>query len=98
MGVDPSQADAVSSTSSPPPRTPTLPRQQGRADRPGRDRLFLTLIGGGVFANDMGWIYGAIRVRGLRPPRGRAGGGSSPGFSYLQARGHPSATQPELQL
>lgn len=75
MGVDPSQADAVSSTSSPPPRTPTLPRQQGRADRPGRDRLFLTLIGGGVFANDMGWIYDAIRVRGLRPPRGRAGGG-----------------------
>eukprot|EP00667_Euglena_gracilis_P011003 EG_transcript_11218 len=36
-------------------------RQQGRADRPGRDRLFLTLIGGGVFANDMGWIYDAIR-------------------------------------
>eukprot|EP00668_Euglena_longa_P046273 GGOE01061957.1.p1 GENE.GGOE01061957.1~~GGOE01061957.1.p1 ORF type:complete len:504 (+),score=103.83 GGOE01061957.1:130-1512(+) len=36
-------------------------RQQGRKDRPGSNRLYLTLIGGGVFANDVAWIHDAIQ-------------------------------------
>ena len=35
-------------------------RQAARADRPGRRRLFLTLVGCGVFGNDPHWVCEAL--------------------------------------